>query len=1283
MNSLASLQHLVDQRWKPGTSQVTVLVRQSLLSSHRGLSLAGTLKVLHTFPPGHPLSECATQKLDRGKRRPSALLLCHIEPLSGTLATSRALSTADPPHLRMLFSGSVEGTSLSALFDSGSTNCMISADLVRRLGLRMCSSPFKAISLASGESHQVLGMAHLPEVIWGRSSAALGFSAPIPNCLVLSEVLPGIDMIIGDDFLSAQHVILDYGSGRATMGSMRRSRRSIPAGLSPNGPLHIRSSPSPLPPSAAPDAFPSCSAAAATRHIRAGAKAFLLTVKAEASPAAQVSDWRSRLPDLSHLSDESRSRVLDVLARHAELFPASLPPGLPKNALPDRLFPMPEGPHPTPYKRPYRLSPAETAELQRQVDDLLARGLIEPSSSPFGSPVILVKKKDLPGMGPGSGGFRVVYDMRQINALALRHRFPLGRIDDLLDQFRGATVWSGLDCLASYNQFRIMPEDTPMSSFTTPFGNFAWRVCPFGASNSAPLFAKAMQSILAPYRAFCCSYLDDICIFSKDEESHLRHLDIIFSALREAKLYLGLKKCTFMTRQLKFLGWLVSPQGITADPEKLSAVQRWQYPKNSKELQRFLGLANYFRSFCPNLSRVAAPLYRLTKKGVPWSDAPECTTAFELIKAMLTSPPVLAFPNPELPYTVISDASISGCGAVLVQEGRPVAFFSSKFSPAERNYTTTEQELLGVVKALKEWRVYCEGCQGLTVCTDHSANTFLPTQYMLSGRQARWAEFLSRFKIEWKHIPGVSNPSDSLSRIYCSLAVAGSVTALADLHPDLIRRFPNQYQHDPLFSDRSFVDRHQLTWSHGLWVTPANRIAVPRPLIADLLAAHHKNALAGHRGTASTLELVRRHFWWTGMTSDVTTFVASCPECQSSKASHQLPSGLLQSLDIPDERFHTVGMDWVTGLPRSPAGNDSVLVFVDKTSGMVHLAACSMKCSAEHTAHLLNQNIIRLHGVPKQLLSDRDPRLTSAYWTSFCKHLGIKNLFTTAYHPQSNSTTERVNQVLGEVLRTLRPVTDVAESVLRGLVPRTRNWESLLPFVEFTINNAKSTSSGFSPFFLVYGTHPRTPLINSLEEFAELPLPSLKDSLLAMDSTLTQARSLRLAALDRQKAATNRHRRPHSFEAGQHIMLSTVHLRLYGKGRKKLFPRYIGPLTILAMVGPNAARLRLPSSWTMHDVFHVSLLKPYRGVVSESLLLDSLPVSSDSSPHFEVSNILSHRTIRSSTSAPGRPRSSRGSRQVTQYLVQWKGLTSEHASWIDRASLPDEAVDRYWRHVDA
>ena len=252
---------------------------------------------------------------------------------------------------------------------------------------------------------------------------------------------------------------------------------------------------------------------------------------------------------------------------------------------------------------------------------------------------------------------------------------------------------------------------------------------------------------------------------------------------------------------------------------------------------------------------------------------------------------------------------------------------------------------------------------------------------------------------------------------------------------------------------------------------------------------------------------------------------------------------------------------------------------------------------------------------------------------------------------------------------------------------------TLFPFLEpveqapqcstSTINNAKSTSLGFSPFFLVYGTHPRTPLINSLEEFAELPLPSLKDSLLAMDSTLTQARSLRLAALDRQKAAANHHRRPHSFEAGQHVMLSTVNLRLQGKGRKKLFPRYIGPLTILAMVGPNAARLRLPSSWTMHDVFHVSLLKPYRGVVSESLLLDSLPVASDSSPHFEVSNILSHRTIRSSTSAPGRPRSSRGSRQVTQYLVQWKGLTSEHASWIDRASLPDEAVDRYWRHVDA
>jgi len=1256
ISSLDTLQSLLDSRWKPDFKPCTILVRRALLSSRRGQTALTDLSVARVLACDHPLSVAATRQLDRGKRRPSALLVCHIQPLSGLVATSRVLSSPTPD-LSMIFPGETQGVSFNALFDSGSTNCIISIDLCRQLGLSPISSPYNSVSLASGQSNQVLGMVHLPDVLWGKSKS-LGISTPVPNCLVMSTVLPNVPLIIGEDFLRAQHVCLDYGTGRASLGALSRyrSKRCHINGRAPVPTTRGTSSPLPRE-SESPAPVPSCSAAAATRYMRSGAQAFLLTVKAVAPPAAAHDDWRSRLPDMSHLSEASKAQVLEVLARHADIFPVKPPPGLPPNVLPGRLFPLKPGSVP-PYKRSYRLSPGESAELQRQINDLLERGLIEPSASPFGSPVILVKKKDLPGGGPGSGGYRVVYDYRQVNALCVRNHQPLGRIDDLLNEFQGAKVWSSIDGQSAYNLWALDPEDVPATAFSTPFGHYQWRVCPFGASNAPALFSQGMRSILAPFLGkFCTLYLDDVCVYSASDGEHLHHLDLVLTALRNAHIYLGLPKCSFMTKSLKFLGWIVSPEGLTADPSKLSSVQTWPYPKNVKELQRFLGLANYFRIFCPNFSRVAVPLFHLTKKSVPWSDSSECRTAFELIKQMLISPPVLAFPNPELPYTIISDASISGCGAVLVQEGRPVAYFSSKFSPAERNYTTTEVELLGVIKCLREWRCFVEGCKGLTICTDHSANTFLPTQYMLSGRQARWAEFLSRFKIDWKHIPGKSNPADSLSRLYCNLVVAGSVAALADLHPDLVGRFPNQYQYDDQFSSRAFVDKYQLNWTRGLWVTPENRVAVPKPLVQDLLIAHHSSVLAGHRGVTATLDLVRRHFWWHGMTEDVKRFVSECPQCQAAKSSHQLPAGLLQSLDIPDTRFETVSLDFVTGLPKSRSGHDAVLVMVDKTSGMVHIAACTTKCSAEQSATLLHQNIIRLHGVPKNLLSDRDPRFTSAYWKSMCDKMGIKNLFSTAYHPATNATTERVNQVV--------------EEVLRGLLGthNQRSWESLLPFVEFAINNAKSASSGFSPFFLVYGAHPRTPVSNSLDDLSDLPIPALKDVLQNMESTLEQAKQLRLAAVDRQATYANLSRRPHTFTAGQPVLLSSKNFRLHGKGRRKLFPRFLGPFVITSMVGRNAARLQLPPSWAMHNVFHVSLLKPFKGTVPDSELLEQLPLAADASPQFAIQHILGHRSR------------SRGSRSFQQFLVQWKDLSPEHASWEDRDSLPDDAVDQYLRLV--
>jgi hypothetical protein len=281
-----------------------------------------------------------------------------------------------------------------------------------------------------------------------------------------------------------------------------------------------------------------------------------------------------------------------------------------------------------------------------------------------------------------------------------------------------------LDLISGYHQIRLLPSDVPKTAFNTPVGHFQWLVLPMGLTNAPSVFSRAMTHIFSMHLGkSVLVYLDDICIISKSPEEHLQHLEDVFSTMSEHSLYVGLHKCDFFQTQLKYLGHIISTDGVQADPEKIATLQSWQYPETASKMQSFLGLANYFRKFVPNFSRIAAPLYHLIKKHVPYSSDLLYQRHFRMLKEQLVTSPTLAYADPAEPYELISDASITGCGAVLTQGGRPVAYFSSKFSSAEHNYTTGEQELLGVIKALKEWRCYLEGCVGLTVVTDHNPLT--------------------------------------------------------------------------------------------------------------------------------------------------------------------------------------------------------------------------------------------------------------------------------------------------------------------------------------------------------------------------------------------------------------------------------------------------------------------------------------------------------------------------------------------------------------------------------
>jgi hypothetical protein len=446
----------------------------------------------------------------------------------------------------------------------------------------------------------------------------------------------------------------------------------------------------------------------------------------------------------------------ELLHGRQDVFPKDLPDGLPPMRVQGHsVIPLIPGAKPT--VRPmFRYSPLERKEMETQVTELLRKGFIQPSISPFGSPILFVKKK--------TGELRMCIDFRALNQITIKNRYPLPRIDDLLDKLQGAKVFSSLDLMSGYYQIRLPDDDVEKTAFRTTGGLYEYKIMPFGLTNAPAVFMSHMNAILADL-PFVVVYLDDILIFSKDPEQHVDHVRSVLDRLRQHQYYAKLSKCDFFKKELKFLGHIVSPEGIKPDPAKVRIVQEWPELKTVTDIRSFLGLTNYFRKFIEGYSGMAAPLHDLTKGGVsrrkgkftepPIGDAHR--QAFESLKIALTTAPVLALPDFTKPFRIITDASDFAIGAILLQEERPIAYESQKLSPAERNYHTTDRELLAVKHALEIWRCYLEGVP-FTVVTDHNSLIHLQTQPSLSRRQARWLEFFQGFDFDWQYRPGKRTP---------------------------------------------------------------------------------------------------------------------------------------------------------------------------------------------------------------------------------------------------------------------------------------------------------------------------------------------------------------------------------------------------------------------------------------------------------------------------------------------------------------------------------------------
>ena len=409
------------------------------------------------------------------------------------------------------------------------------------------------------------------------------------------------------------------------------------------------------------------------------------------------------LKDVQNKEPSSRleNNLIGSLVKEYEDIFQPIPTGLPPVREMAHTIPLEEG-HKPHFRPIYRLSPLEIEEAKRQITEYIHKGWIEPSSSPYGSPILFVKKKD--------GGLRMVIDYRALNKLTIKNRYPLPRIDDLFDQLAGSRVFSSLDLAQGYHQIQILEEDVPKTAFRVPFGHYQFKVLSFGLTNAPATFQGVMNRIFQQHLGkFVLVYLDDILVFSKTQEEHLEHLRKVFEILRENKLFAKLTKCRFAKSELEYLGHVVGKDGIKVDPRKIETVTTWARPNDVSQLRSFLGLSNYFRRFIQGYSTLVAPLTHLTRKDVKYIWTEQCQESFEGVKYALTHAPVLSLPIFGERFEVICDASLLGIGVVLLHIGRPIVFESHKLTPPKRNYYTCEHELTSIVHALRTWCYYLEG----------------------------------------------------------------------------------------------------------------------------------------------------------------------------------------------------------------------------------------------------------------------------------------------------------------------------------------------------------------------------------------------------------------------------------------------------------------------------------------------------------------------------------------------------------------------------------------------
>jgi hypothetical protein len=543
---------------------------------------------------------------------------------------------------------------------------------------------------------------------------------------------------------------------------------------------------------------------------------------------------------------------------------------------------------------------------------------------------------------------------------------------------------------------------------------------PFGLMNAPATFQSTMNDIFRPYlRQFVFVFFDDILVYSKNEEEHMQHLKLVLEVLCTHNFVANQSKCKFGCAAIDYLGHIISGEGVAVDPEKVRCIMEWPKPKNVKGVRGFLGLTGYYRKFVKDYGKIARPLTDLTKKdNFHWSELAQ--KAFDDLKTIMTTPPVLVLPNFSLPFEIECDAAGRGIGAVLMQNKQPIAYFSKALSDTNLTKSVYEKELMALVLAIQHWRHYLLG-KAFVVYTDHRSLKHFLQQRISSPDQQCWLAKLLGFQFEVRYKPGQENKAaDALSRCYddgdLNYLVHNPVwtdkeSILEEIRQDAaIQKLREEVTNNPESKPGFSIQQGVLLYQVRLVLSASSSA------ITQLLKEFHETPMGEHSGFLRTYKRIAENLYWVGMQKTVRDFVRAFDVCQRQKNEATSPGGFLQPLPIPNAIWEDISLDFITGLPKSK-GFEAVLVVVDRLSKYSHFILMKHPYTAKSVAELFVKEIVRLHGIPSSIVSDRDPLFVSHFWKELFKMPGTTLKMSSSYHPETYGQTEVTNRCLESYLR--------------------------------------------------------------------------------------------------------------------------------------------------------------------------------------------------------------------------------------------------------------------------